>query len=217
MAKNEMYDDMYSKSEEEFIKKWHSSFTISQYTERNSSQSWTVMTKATTRGWLKTVELLIESGVNINQVDNFGDTALAEAIYTHRTDMIDFLLKRGADITIDNCRSLHKLYGMMDKECVMIKYLMKRFSVDLMMKCLSNAKLPDDQYRRKVFQILHTERLTYITMIFRDAPQYIILWITDWLPGATYLTEYQKIKIIEGVQRSINRIKKFEVETLFYD
>ncbi|KAL7806694.1 ankyrin repeat-containing domain protein [Trichoderma aethiopicum] len=53
-------------------------------------------------GPLEAVEMLLHLGANIDQTDEFGQTALLIAIYNENWDIADWLLKAGADIKADS-------------------------------------------------------------------------------------------------------------------
>lgn len=51
---------------------------------------------------IEAVSMLLELGANINAVDNAGNSAMHGAAYESRTKLVQFLVDRGADITIWN-------------------------------------------------------------------------------------------------------------------
>jgi ankyrin repeat protein len=50
----------------------------------------------------RVIELYLEKGISINEKDNEEQTALFEAIKARRTDLVEFLLSKGADIEAKN-------------------------------------------------------------------------------------------------------------------
>ncbi|MEW9571735.1 ankyrin repeat domain-containing protein [Rhodanobacter sp. Si-c] len=62
-------------------------------------------------GDLRTVELLISAGQDINQMGDMGYTPLHWAYRSKNQDLIEFLLSHGADLTIKNG------FGKLPNEC----------------------------------------------------------------------------------------------------
>jgi myosin-5 len=55
---------------------------------------------------VKTAVWLIENGAEVNAKDNVGDTALHFAVMLHRDDLVETLMKKGADSSIQNAKGL---------------------------------------------------------------------------------------------------------------
>ncbi|KAI0536108.1 ankyrin repeat-containing domain protein [Xylaria digitata] len=57
----------------------------------------TVLHRCAQLGHLRAVQRLIKAGANSDLSDNFGSTALGEAVWGRRREVVSYLLKRGAD------------------------------------------------------------------------------------------------------------------------
>jgi len=51
---------------------------------------------------IEVVEYLLKLGADINAVDNHGNTAVHGAVYENRSQLIEFLVERGAEVAIWN-------------------------------------------------------------------------------------------------------------------
>ena len=65
---------------------------------KNKKTGWTALMRASTYGHPAAVELLLESGANINQADQYGYTALMYAAAAGHEETVRLLLDRGAQI-----------------------------------------------------------------------------------------------------------------------
>ena len=198
------YDISVSTNEDNFIKKWDiDKSTVASYINTVGMLS-TPLTKAVYLGLIKVVGWLITNGADIDMQDKCGDTPLSDCFRHNNMPMIQFLLDNGADITAHNCLFVNRLF-LHDIEMIRFVISLNSCHID---PIIDRALLGGLELNRKqLLRLLHVEKIRITTTIFIDLPQYIILWITDWIPGSSYLKEYQKIRIIEGVLRSMERLR----------
>jgi ankyrin repeat protein len=69
----------------------------------------TPLMKAAQIGHLFALKLIAAEGAKINAINNYGNTALHEAVYNNRYECLQYLLEINADTTIKNIRNLTPL------------------------------------------------------------------------------------------------------------
>ena len=75
---------------------------------------------AAVSGSIETVEALLEAGANLNEADTFGGTALIQAARNGRSEMVLFLLNKGADGEIRN-KAGKKALGSLGTRCISVE------------------------------------------------------------------------------------------------
>ena len=173
---------------------------------------------AINRGFIRVTKLLIENGANISY-----SGAFSEAVRVGNIEIIKLLLTYHANLEVlmDG-----KYMYMMTAYIHIIDYMLTN-DINKMMP----LKLPtvtsdldfhdDNGYASILVRTTHKsndniiklemffqlEQLKFVATVFYDKPTYVIMWITDWLFEWDKITDYRKIRTIEGVKNSISRIK----------
>ena len=57
-----------------------------------------IMFQASEWGYMGIVKLLLMNGINIDEKDNYGETPLMKAVYRGRSELVELLLRAGADV-----------------------------------------------------------------------------------------------------------------------
>ena len=91
----------------------------------------TALTEAAGNGHLDTVKLLVESGINIDQQDHFGNTALMWARLNGHLDVVKCLMNLGADSKEGNMsRGNTEWFKAADKEHFEFMTYLKNKNID---------------------------------------------------------------------------------------
>lgn len=203
--RNELLIDMNdNKSEDELIAKWSVHPLRSIYV--NESGGWTLpLTYTIKKRMMKMVKFLIDNGADINQKDLF-NTPLSASVTCNRP-LLKYLLDKGADVTAYDWLVMEPI---LDTGDVRTATLLVNFNNSHIEPMINKSLRYNSFNRSRIIRFLHIEQIRIATMIF-DLPQYIILWITDWLLGSAFLNEFEKVTFIERVQASVRKVKNVEI------
>ena len=110
---------------------------------------------------LTTLALLIEEGLDIDQQNIVGKTALIIAVERNKTAIIDFLLQNGAQVNlVDKSGNSAFYYAVVNM-----------LNLDLY-SLLANYERPDFEYKNKQGESI---LLGYLRMMYSDSPNYLAL------------------------------------------
>ena len=156
------------------------------------------------------VRLLVENGANVHCVTGDERTLLhCFALADSECELISYLIGKGVRLDCKN---------KADQTAV---HVAARVGATRVVATLVNAgasiyiyngdlRLPIDitSHLDTVWVLLHAQIRDIVMALAPLAlPAYHLLWIIDWLPRATLVTEYRKISHITRVVESINRVR----------
>lgn len=81
------------------------------------------------------MQLLVEAGLEINQQDECGKTLLMYAVYT---DVIEFLLAKGADVNTQDKNGGYALFNAVSKEEYEVAELLLNNGADIYLRTCDN-------------------------------------------------------------------------------
>jgi len=103
-----MAEELFAKFEEVVYKDDFETFSsmLTELDDKNiqNKYGWTLLHITIRRDRRSMVELLLESGADIDKVDGVGWTPLMEAIMDEKTELCKYLVEKGADKSIANAR-----------------------------------------------------------------------------------------------------------------
>ena len=203
---DQIVSDLLFNDENEFMEEWQHSGEIIKYFINDTyghpfGHQELPLLRTIYSNWPRVLELFLKSGAN---TDVTTVNLLSEAIRLGNVDIIKTLLKYKTKFEITFCN-----YTIVEHDQYkhIISYLLANDIDERMMLLKLTPRSDYIGNVTKLMMFFQLEQIKMVASVFYDKPTYVIMWITNWLFTMKELTDYRKIRTIEGIKNSISRIK----------